>query len=119
VAPGDRVELAMRILPEHFLVSWTVTVHPRIGPPVTYHQSTLEGMLIDPAEVRMTSPDYQPALTNRGAARRTVLELCDGTRRLADIEAEVFARHRPLFASPGEAAAFVGEVVTRYTRDGA
>jgi hypothetical protein len=118
VSPGDRVELAMRILPENLVISWTVTVRPVKGETVTQRHSTLAGMLIDPADVQMTSPEYRPALTDRGVARRTVLELCDGTRPLADIEAAVFARHRALFASAGDAAAFVGEVVTRYTRDG-
>jgi hypothetical protein len=43
--------------------------------------------------------------------------LCDGRRTLDEIEREVFARHGALFASPAEAALFVSEVVTRYTRD--
>ena len=117
LASGDRIEVSMRILPEDMLVSWTVTVQPRDADPIVFRHSTLNGMLIDAADVRMTHPEYRPVLTDRGVARRSVLELCDGIRRLADIEAEVFARHRALFTSPAEAAAFVGEVITRYTRD--
>jgi hypothetical protein len=75
-------------------------------------------MIIDGADLEMTDPAYRPVLTDRGVARRSVLELCDGARTLAQIEAEVFARHPGLFASAGEAAVFVGEVVTRYTHDG-
>ena len=119
VAGGDRIDVRLRILPDDVVVAWTVTVQPMSGEPVSFTQSTLHGMLLDAADVRMTDPRYRPALTERGAARRTTLELCDGTRTLADIEAEVFDRHRPLFTSAAQAAVFVGEVVTRYTRDGA
>lgn len=117
VGGGDRIDVAMRILPDDMLVSWTVTIHPRAGEPLVFRHSTLNGMLIDAGDLRKTHPAYRPVLTERGAARRSVLELCDGTRTLAEIEADVFVRHRPLFSSNAEAAAFVGEVVTRYTRD--
>ena len=119
VAAGDRIDVGLRILPDEVVVAWTVTVRPMNGEPVSFTQSTLHGMLLDAADIRMTDPRCHPALTERGAARRTTLDLCDGTHTLAEIEAEVFERHRPLFASAAEAAAFVGEVVTRYTRDGA
>lgn len=116
VAEGDRVLVSMRILPEESMVSWIVTVHPAAGgSPVRFAHSTLKGMLLTGADLRMTDPAYRPTLTDRGVARRSVLELCDGARSLAQIEAEVFARHPGLFASAADAAVFVGEVVTRYT----
>ncbi len=117
VAAGDVIDLAMRILPEELIVSWTITVRPASGDPVRSSHSTLKGMLLERADVRMTDPGYRPALTERGLARRTVLELCDGVRTLAAIEAGIATRHPGLFASADEAAVFVGEVVTRYTRD--
>jgi hypothetical protein len=61
-------------------------------------------------------PRSVPVLTDRGEARRSILELCDGIRTLADVEREVYDRHPSLFKSRDEAAAFVAEVVTRYTR---
>ncbi|HYT66967.1 MAG TPA: 50S ribosomal protein L11 methyltransferase [Vicinamibacterales bacterium] len=117
VAAGDRIDVTMRILPDDVQVSWTVTVRPRTGEPVTLTHSTLNGMLIDAADVHRTHPAYRPALTERGVARQSVLDLCDGSRTLAEIESEIYAKHRPLFSSSADAAAFVGEVVTRYTRD--
>ena len=117
VAKGDAIDLAMRILPEDHIVSWTITVTPASGPSVRSSHSTLKGMLLEASDMHKTDPAYRPALTARGAARRSVLELCDGVRTLAEIEADVFARHPGLFTSAGEAALFVGEVVTRYTRD--
>jgi protein arginine N-methyltransferase 1 len=117
VAGGDRIEVSVRILPEELIVSWTVTIQPAAGPAVRFTHSTLQGMLISGSDVRRMDPAYRPTLTERGVARRSVLELCDGGRSLAQIEAEVFARHAPLFGSAAEAAVFVGEVVTRYTEN--
>ena len=117
VGEGDRVELAMRILPDESIVSWVVTIHTGAGAPLRFSHSTLKGMLLSGSELRMTDPAYRPSLTDRGIARRSVLELCDGARPLAQIEAEVLARHPALFRTPADAAVFVGEVVTRYTRD--
>lgn len=72
-------------------------------------------MMLAPEDLARTRPESRPTLTPWGLARRTVLELCDGQRALADIEREVHARHPALFRSPGEAAVFVAEVATRYT----
>lgn len=44
---------------------------------------------------------------------RTVVNLCDGGRTLAEIEDEVFRLHADLFETREEAAVFVAEVVTR------
>lgn len=117
VREGDRIEASVRVLWNAMIVSWRVSVHRHGEPPIEFRHSTLKGMLLDAATMRSGDPSYRPVLTDRGVARRTVLELCDGGRTLAEIEAEVYARHRALFTSPREAAVFVGEVVTRYTRD--
>ena len=71
-------------------------------------------MLLPRETLARTRPGFVPRLTRRGQARQTVLELCDGVRPLADIEREVYERHRDLFASPDGAQTFVAEVVTRY-----
>jgi hypothetical protein len=71
-------------------------------------------MLISKANVDRTRPEFKPQLTEAGKARRTVVELCDGTRSVREIEHAVFERHRALFKDHAEAAAFVAEVVTRY-----
>jgi hypothetical protein len=117
VAKGDGIALAMQILPDEMIVSWKVDVTPRAGARVSFAHSTLTGMLLDPADVRRTDPSYRPRLTDKGVARQSVLELCDGGRTLAQIEAEMLTRHPALFESPAAAAVFVAEVVTRYTTD--
>jgi hypothetical protein len=77
--------------------------------------STLGGMLTSRDDLVRVDPDFVPALTPRGRGRLTILQLCDGTRTLREIEDEVFARHRDLFTARGQAAAFVAEVVSGYT----
>lgn len=117
VRAGDSVGIAMRLLPEEGQITWDVTVSRPWADTRRFRQSTFQGMLIDPADLRLTDPTRRPALTARGVARLSVLTLCDG-RPLRDIEAGVYERHRDLFASPAEAAEFVAEVITRYSTDG-
>jgi Ribosomal protein L11 methyltransferase (PrmA) len=117
VAAGDRVTVRMHILPGDLIVSWTVQVFRGTAtqPAERFDHSTLRGMLIEPARLRRTRPDYVPHLTGRGKARLSVLELCDGRRPLAAIERDVFERHPSLFRDRAEAAVFVAEVVTGYS----
>jgi protein arginine N-methyltransferase 1 len=111
VQPGDPVRVTMRIRPADHLVRWDVDV--RNGQHVV-SRSTLNGMLLPRERLERTRPEFVPQLTPRGAARRTVLELCDGKRPVADIEREVFDRHRSLFASADLAQLFVAEVIGSY-----
>jgi hypothetical protein len=71
-------------------------------------------MLLCKEDLERTDLQFVPRLSPWGEARRSVLELCDGRRALAEIEREVQHRHAALFQSLAEAAAFVTEVVTRY-----
>jgi len=115
VEPGDAIAVAMTILSNDQIVTCKVEVQ-RAGAaaPLTFNGSTFQGMLISSEDTARTRPAFVPALTAAGRGRRTVLELCDGRHDLASIEREVFTRHQDLFATEGEAAAFVAEVVTRY-----
>jgi len=109
VKQGDRVRIAMRIVPGESMVTWTVEAGGQ-----RFVHSTFRGMLIAPEDLARTQPGFRPRLSPWGEARRTVLALCDGRRPLAEIEGEVHARHAELFESAAAAARFVAEVVTRY-----
>ena len=114
VVAGDCVDVTMVIRPETRVVRWKVTVD-REGTRIhATDTSTFSGMLISKAEVERTRPDFTPSLTEAGLARRTVVDMCDGRTAVADIERAVYDRHRRLFTSFADAAAFVAEVVTRY-----
>jgi len=117
VGAGDRVRVRLRILPADQIVNWTVTVTAPDGVERgRQSQSTLSGLLVSRDDLRRSRPDFVPALTPRGVARYTTLQLCDGVRRLREIESQVYERHSQLFASRGEAAAFVAEVMAGYAR---
>src|SRR6185312_3485573 len=111
---GDTVAVSMFIRPAEVVVRWKVTV-ARNG--AVLHEtdaSTLSGMLISGDDLSRTRLSGTPTLTNAGVARKSVLELCDGIRSLADIEREVFARHPQLFPRLEDAAHFVAEVLVYY-----
>jgi hypothetical protein len=113
VKSGDAIEIDVRIRPADMLVNWSV-VFPGRADTTGERHSTLGGMLISREDLRATDPARAPRLTPRGEGRRTLLELCDGARPLAEIERALFERHPNLFATAAEAQAFAAEVLTRY-----
>jgi protein arginine N-methyltransferase 1 len=116
VRRDDRVELAFDVIPRHSIVNWTLEVN-RGGEIVErLAHSTLRGMLISKQFLHKTRPDFVPVLTPWGQARRSVVDLCDGKRRLCEIEQQVYERHRDLFSNPGEAEGFVAEVISTYAK---
>jgi len=121
---GDCVRLRMHIIPAELQATWKVEVHGarKNGSDGAadvlkgqFMHSTFLGMLLAKEDLERTRPEFIPRLSPWGEARRSILELCNGNRPLAEIEEEVYRRHPGLFHAPGEAAAFVAEVVTRYS----
>ena len=121
VEAGDRVRMTMTIQPGEVMVTWVVEVCDVRGslesgtPRTRFTHSTFNGMLLCEEDLTRQQSEFVPSLTPRGEARRSILELCDGQRSLAEIEREVYRRHPQLFPSLAQAAAFVSEVVTRYS----
>jgi protein arginine N-methyltransferase 1 len=116
VAPGDAIRVSIFIQPAQRIVRWRVGIAAADG--AIRHltdASTFAGMLLPREDVARTRPEFQPRLTPAGVARKTVLDLCDGARTLSAIESALLDRHRDLFADRADAAAFVAEVVTRYS----
>ncbi len=113
VTRGDCVEIDIRIRPREVIVGWTAEVRTRAGAARMRH-STLGGMLLTREDLKAQHPASRPRLTPRGLARRTLLELCDGDRSIADIERELQRRHPDLFPTSAGAQAFVAEVVAGY-----
>jgi hypothetical protein len=116
VAAGDSIHASMFIDPATLIVRWRVEIASPGG--AVRHAtdaSTFEGMLLSREALLRMRPEFQPTLTPAGHARKTVLDLCNGSRALREIESEVLERHRELFAGQADAAAFVAEVVTKYS----
>ncbi len=124
LAKGSSLQIMMDILPAELLVTWRVEVSGETDDPdypkpgngrQRFRHSTLQGMLICKEDLQRTQPHFVPKLSLWGEARRSVVNLCDGHRTLSAIEQEVYCRHPQLFPSLGKAAAFVAEVITRYS----
>jgi hypothetical protein len=118
VGPGDRVFVRMTLFSRDTMISWDVKVFPA-GATVPAHQfahSTFKGMLLCREDMVRTRPDHVPTLNPWGEARRTVVNLCDGRKTIAEIEEELGRAHADLFPTRAAAAEFVAEVVTRYSR---
>jgi protein arginine N-methyltransferase 1 len=116
VEPGDEIDVRIHVIPGALVVTWTVDVRRASERRGRFRHSTLNGTLFAREDLRKMHPTYLPRLTPRGMARRLVLELCDGSRPLAEVERTVFREHPHLFASAADAQVFVSEVVTGYTR---
>jgi hypothetical protein len=115
VVKGDRVTVAMSITYEQIMVAWRVEVADRKGAVRSRSShSTMQGMLVPLDDLRKIRPTFVPALTPWGAARRTVIDLFDGIRSVAEIERELGQRHPDLFPSLAAASQFVAEVVIPY-----
>ena len=116
VTAGDGIRVSIFIQPAQLILRWRVEVTSADG--TIRHAtdaSTFEGMLIPREDIARTRPEFQPRLTPAGLARKTVLDLCDGVRALSDVESELQRRHAEFFPNRADAAAFVAEVVTRYS----
>jgi protein arginine N-methyltransferase 1 len=111
---GDRAEIKMRISPIENIYTWQVEVWdaPRQRRKASFKHSTFRSLLMTAEELRRTRPASQPCLTERGAARLSVLQWCDGQRTLTEIEALAYQTHRNFFGSAEEAAKFVAEVIS-------
>lgn len=116
VIERDLVRIRMTVRPADSLVNWNVDVldgHSGAKKD-SFRHSTWKGMLIPSEDLTRTQPGFTPKLNQRGNARRTVVNLCDGLRTLTEIEEELFRLHPDLFRTREVAAVFVAEVVTRY-----
>jgi protein arginine N-methyltransferase 1 len=114
VRPGDQIEATMVIQPVTAIVSWSIRVLDAGGVlRANSRRSTFEGMLISSEDVARTRPGARLSLSRAGQARRLVLELCDGSHSVQEIEREVAARFADLFQT-ADAARFVAETLVPY-----
>jgi hypothetical protein len=113
---GDRVQIKMQILPSELVVTWKVEVWGDADTrKARFTHSTFQGMLLCKEDLQRTQPHCIPKLSPWGEARRSILNLCDGRKTLAEIEQEIYRDYRELFLSVDRAAAYVAEVITQYS----
>jgi SAM-dependent methyltransferase len=109
---GERVDITMTAIAAQGLLTWKVVLFNAKGREQgRYIHSTLKGMLLIPDELAKTRPDFVPRLSDWGEARRSVVNLADGTRTVAEIERELLRIHSDLFPSLAQASEFVTRIL--------
>ena len=78
VSAGDEVRVAVSFRAPEVLVNWNVEIWSDGARKAASRHSTFRGMLISREDLSRMKPDFPPTLTERGRARKTVLDLCDG-----------------------------------------
>ena len=112
VGPGDRVQLRIRFRPLTLTVDWQVVVSAADGSErARVRRSTFQGMLIAPEDLASKSPVARPKLSTRGEARRTALDLCDGSRTVREIEHALRDAYPEMLPTDADASAFLAEVL--------
>jgi protein arginine N-methyltransferase 1 len=112
---GDRLKITMGMIPAQTMLTWKVTVLNSRGiEKGRCVHSTLKGMLLVPEDLAKTRPDFVPRLSDWGEARRSVVNLIDGKRSVAEIEKALLKFHPDLFSSLSGASAYVAEVLGPY-----
>ncbi|MFZ1122370.1 MAG: 50S ribosomal protein L11 methyltransferase [Candidatus Binataceae bacterium] len=112
LSKGDHLDITIAAITPQRLFSWKVVVLNSQGKEkARYVHSTLKGMSLIPEELAKTRPDFVPRLSDWGVARRSLINLSDGTRTLAEIERELFRIHSALFPSPAAASEYVSKVL--------
>ena len=110
VAAGAAIALTVRMSSPD-VISWSATIDARDGQRKVFRQSSVEGMLLSKEDVLRVAPGHRPRLSTLGAARLTVLGLCDASHSVDEIEKAVYLTHRDLFLSMEEASTFVARIL--------
>jgi hypothetical protein len=115
LSKGDHLNITKAMIPAQTMLTWKVTVlNSRGREKARCVHSTLKGMLLVPEDLAKMRPDFVPRLSDWGEARRSVVNLIDGRRSVAEIEQAVLESHSDLFSSLSEASAYVAEVLGPY-----
>ena len=109
---GELLNITITAITTQNLISWKVAVlDTKSREKARFVHSTLKGMVLMPDELAKTRPDFVPRLSDWGSARRSAVNLADGTRTLAEIEREMVRIHSDLFSSLAEASEFVAKLL--------
>jgi len=122
VRPGESVTVDLRAIlaEEDYVWVWKTKVSsgnpPRVR--VELNQSTFFACPLSREQVATRSENYVASLGEDGIIDRTVLDLTDGKRTVAQISEQLRERFPARFSNLREALAKVGELSARYSRPG-
>jgi protein arginine N-methyltransferase 1 len=119
LSPGDAVTVDLRatLVADDYVWTWKTKVlsqNPRTH--VDFHQSTFFAAPLSREQVATRSEDYVASLGEDGLIDRTVLDLMDGKRNLAQISEQLREKFPSRFSTQQEALSKVGELSACYSR---
>jgi protein arginine N-methyltransferase 1 len=93
VERGDVLRVFFAVRPRQGFFAWNVKcLHGSGGETQVAQQTSLASTLIGKTHLHGTAAGARPTLSTKGIVRRTILELCDGSRTFDDIVDELRAR---------------------------
>lgn len=116
VRTGDQLTITLLIRPADEQIAWSGEVRRDGQAVATFRHSSFQGEIIPDEARQAADPATRPRLSALGEAHRTVLQMCDGTVPVADIERAILERHASALGSPAAAAAFVHEAINANCR---
>lgn len=102
VRAGEEIAVSLRFRTDGEMIAWSVTTPG--GKP--QRMSTWNSRVLTPADLASDS-GRPPVLTRSGRGRLALLDLVDGQRTVAEIEAEMLSRHPDLFPTTEELGRFI------------
>ncbi len=109
---GEFLNITITAITTQNLVSWKVLVlDTKSREKARFVHSTLKSTVLMPRELAKTRPDFVPRLSEWGLARRSAVNLANGTRTLSEIEREMIRIHPDLFPSLAKASEFVAKII--------
>jgi type I protein arginine methyltransferase len=122
LSAGDAVTVDLRatLVGEDYVWAWKTIVSSGnpCGARSEFNQSTFLGCPLTREQVATRSENYVASLGEDGIIDRTVLDLMDGKRTVAQISEQLRERFPARFSTVRDALAKVGELSLRYSRPG-
>lgn len=109
---GERVSVRVMARPADEVLAWTVDLPARGR---RFAHSTWPATLRSKERLEQASAGHAPRLTETGRARRRVLEWCDGSRTVADIERDLAAAFPDAFPTPESRSRWLARVLRKDT----
>lgn len=110
VRTGEILNVSVMARPAEQLLTWEVE---SLTSGRKFRQSTWQGMLLRPQDLRSRQANHVPRLSDAGRARSVILEYCNGTRTVGEIVQAVERDHPDLLPSTREISSFVAAVLAR------
>lgn len=110
VATGDHIDVAVDMRDNGADWSWTISAPSSSSAPTLHHSE--RGALR--ADARLWPLDYRPRRTDSAALDALTLSLIDGEATLGEIASAVRIAFPTQLPTPGQAVAYVEEIVRRY-----